>query len=157
MVYRRRTGARKLLRRGPYLPEAGSGAAQRRTEDAQFEKITRMHRQCVQQATTLARGLRLLPSTSINIRQPPDSPQPIPGRHTPLNPVVSNAHNAGSGERSFAALRAQAQRHGFPRSPVAPSSDDAHSTNSGRLAAIEVADGSLRPNPAEVILSVARR
>jgi hypothetical protein len=114
VVYRRRTGARKLLRRGPYLPEAGSGAAQRRTEDAQFEKITRMHRQCVQQATTLARGLRLLPSTSINIRQPPDSPQPIPGRHTPLNPVVSNAHNAGSGERSFAALGAQAQRHGFP-------------------------------------------
>jgi hypothetical protein len=54
---------------------------------------------------------------------------------------MTDGHNADSGERSFAALRAQAQRHAFPRSSVAPSGDDAHSTNSGRLAAIETADG----------------
>jgi hypothetical protein len=48
--------------------------------DACFEKISRMLRSSVQQATMLARGLRLLPSTSVDKRQPPDSPHPLPDR-----------------------------------------------------------------------------
>jgi hypothetical protein len=109
--------------------------------DARFEKISRLHRQCVAQATSLARGLRLLPSTSINIRQPPDSPQPIPGRSTPLKPVVTNGHTADSEERNFATLRHQQMRGGFPRSALAPSDDDGRSANSGTLAAVEPDDG----------------
>jgi hypothetical protein len=70
--------------------------------DARFEKISRLLRSSVQQATMLARGLRLLPISSIDKRQPPDSPQPIPDRRLQAVP----ADFGGDGEvRDFAALR----------------------------------------------------
>jgi hypothetical protein len=67
--------------------------------DARFEKISRMLRQNVQQATMLARGLRLLPISSIDKRQPP---HPIPDRRLHLQAVPDDDIRGADVERDFA-------------------------------------------------------
>jgi hypothetical protein len=87
--------------------------------DARFEKISRMLRQNVQQATMLARGLRLLPISSIDKRQPPESPHPIPDRRLHLQAVPDDDIRGADVERDFARLRERMHGASFRPPPRA--------------------------------------
>jgi hypothetical protein len=106
---------------------------------ARFEKVSRLHRQAVQQAAMLARGLRLLPSTNHPKRTPPDSPQPLPHQrghlHTVPNDDDCRDHN---GERSFAALRERAFSSS-ERPPPPPADKSADGTLKATGGAADVA------------------